>query len=53
MRQVLVEDFAGVATGALAFPDGVVETVAPDDADRREEAKGAAYKGDGGAWHVI
>ncbi len=52
LRQVLVEDFAGLATGALAFPDGVVEAVAPDDADRGEEAEGAAYEGDGGAWHI-
>ena len=52
MREVLVEDFTGVATSALAFPDGVVELVPSQDADRREEAEGAAYKGDGGAWHI-
>mgnify|MGYP003597444097 CR=1 FL=1 len=51
MREVLVEDFTGIATGALAQPDGVVEAVASDDADRREKAEGAAYEGDGGAGH--
>lgn len=53
MRQVLVEDFTGLATGALTFPDGVVEAVTPEDADRGEEAEGAAYEGDGGAAHVV
>lgn len=51
MREVLVEDFTGVATGALAQPDGVVVAVAPEDADRGEQAEGLAYEGDGGAWH--
>ena len=53
MREVLIEDFAGVATGTLAFPDGVVEAVAPDDADRGEEAVGATFEGDGWAWHKM
>ena len=52
LSQVLVEDFAGIATGAFAQPDGVVEAVAPDDADRGEKAEGAAYEGDGGAGHI-
>jgi len=50
--EVLVKHLTGVATGALAFPNGVVEAVASDDADRGEEAEGAAYEGDGGAWHI-
>lgn len=53
MREVLVEDFAGVATGALAFPDSVVELIAPDDADGREEAESAAFEGYGWAWHKM
>lgn len=53
MRQVLVKHLASLATGALAFPDGVVELIAPDDADRGEEAVGAAFEGDGWAWHKM
>ena len=53
MREVLVEDFASLATGALAFPDGVVELIAPDDADGGKEAVGAAFEGDGWAWHKM
>ena len=52
MREVLVEDFTGVATGALAFPDGVVVAVAPEDADRGEKAECLAYEGFRVAWHV-
>lgn len=44
LSQVLVEHFAGVATGAFAQPDGVVELVPSQDADRGEEAEGAAYE---------
>jgi hypothetical protein len=51
LREVLIEHLAGLATGALAFPDGVVELVATDDAERGEEAERAAFEGDGWAWH--
>jgi len=51
--QVLVKHLACVATGALAFPNGVVEAVASDDADRGEEAEGAAFEGDWGAGHGV
>ena len=53
MREVLVEHLASLATGALALPDGVVELIAPDDADGGKEAERAAFEGDGWAWHKM
>lgn len=47
----MIEHLAGLPTGTLAQPDGIVEAVAADDADRGEKAEGLAYEGFRAAWH--